>query len=222
MTKKEITIRYLLFIVSLFFIGLGIAFTKRSDLGVSPISSVANVLSCKFTALSMGTWLTISNLTMLLGQVLLLRKRFQPIQLLQIPLSFLFGYFTDFGMWIASLFPNEFYLARLGLVFVGIIILGFGIALSIVANVLLNSGEAFVKALADVLDKEFGDIKVIFDVLWVLLSILLSMLLFEGRLVGVREGTLISAVFTGMVAKWFRPMLAKFLHFCIHNVTKTP
>ena len=207
MTKKEMGKRYLLFIISLFFIGLGIALTKRSELGVSPISSVANVMSYKFPALSMGTWLMISNLAMILGQILLLRKRFQPIQLLQIPLSFLFGYFTDFGMWIATLFPNEVYLARLGFVFVGVIILGFGIALSIIANVLLNSGEAFVKALADVLGKEFGDVKVAFDVVWVLFSILLSLLFFDGALVGIREGTLISAFFTGMIAKWFRARL---------------
>lgn len=40
---------------SLFFAALGVAFTKRGELGVSPISSVANVMSCKFASLSLGT-----------------------------------------------------------------------------------------------------------------------------------------------------------------------
>ena len=43
MSKREVFKRYLLFIVGLFFSGIGVAFTKHGELGVSPISSVANV-----------------------------------------------------------------------------------------------------------------------------------------------------------------------------------
>ena len=86
MSKKETIKRYILFILCLFFMGIVVALTKHGELGVSPISSVANFVSIKFTFLSFGTWLTISNCVLLLGQVLLLRKNFQPIQFLQIPL----------------------------------------------------------------------------------------------------------------------------------------
>ena len=97
MSKKETAKRYVLFIISLFFSALGVAFTKHGELGVSPISSVANVLSCTKGGFSLGVWLIIWNCILILGQILILRKKFQLIQLLQIPLSFLFGYFTDFG-----------------------------------------------------------------------------------------------------------------------------
>ncbi|MDE6086898.1 MAG: hypothetical protein K2G25_00755, partial [Oscillospiraceae bacterium] len=60
-SKKELFKRYILFIISLFFSALGVAFSKHAELGVSPISSVANVLSCQFTAFSLGTWLIIWN-----------------------------------------------------------------------------------------------------------------------------------------------------------------
>lgn len=53
-SKKETVKRYILFIISLFFSALGVALTKSAELGVSPISSVANVMSLKFTAVSMG------------------------------------------------------------------------------------------------------------------------------------------------------------------------
>ena len=49
MSKKEIVKRYILFVISLFFAALGVAFTKHAELGVSPISSVANVMSCKYS-----------------------------------------------------------------------------------------------------------------------------------------------------------------------------
>ncbi|MBO5452439.1 MAG: YitT family protein [Clostridia bacterium] len=205
MSKKETIKRYILFILCLFFMGIGVALTKHGELGVSPISSVANVVSIKFTFLSFGTWLTISNCVLLLGQILLLRKNFKPIQLLQIPLSFLFGYFTDFGLWIAGFIPNDNYTVQLLLVIVGIIILGFGITLGVIADVILNSGEAFVKALADVTHKEFSNVKIVFDVSWVAFSIILSLIFFNGSLVGTREGTIISAVFTGVAVKlWLK------------------
>ena len=206
-SKKEIFKRYVLFIISVFFCGVGVAFTKHAELGVSPISSIANVVSIKFDFISFGTWLIVSNCVLLMGQIILLRRNFKPIQLLQIPLSFLFGYFTDFGLWLIDGIPNGNYLVRLLLVGAGIIFIGFGIALGVIADVILNSGEAFVKALADVVKKDFGTVKIIFDVSWVLLSIVLSLVFFDGRLLGTREGTIISSVFVGVTVKFFRPLL---------------
>lgn len=207
MSKKELTKRYILFIMCLFFMGMGVALTKHGELGVSPISSVANVVSLKFTFFSFGTWLTISNCVLLLGQIVLLRKNFKPIQFLQIPLSFLFGYFTDFGLWVIKDIPNDNYIIKLVLVISGIIVLGFGISLGVIADVILNSGEAFVKALADVTKKDFGNTKIFFDISWVLLSIVLSLIFFGGKLYGTREGTIISALFVGVTVKFFTPIL---------------
>lgn len=209
MSKKETVKRYILFIISLFFCGLGIAFTKHAELGVSPISSIANVVSIKFTFISFGTWLIVSNCVLLLGQIILLRRKFNPIQLLQIPLSFLFGYFTDFGLWIIDGIPNDNYAVRLLLVLAGIVFIGFGIALGVIADVILNSGEAFVKALAEVTKKDFGNTKIAFDTSWVLLSIVLSLIFFDGKLLGTREGTVISALLVGVAVKFFRPILQK-------------
>lgn len=207
MAKKEFAKRLALFIVSLFFMGLGVALTKHAGLGVSPISSVANVISIRFEFLSFGMWLTVTNCALLLGQILILRKRFNPFQLLQIPLSFLFGYFTDLGMLIVRFVPTELYIVRTALVLGGILVLGFGISLGVTADVILNSGEAFVKAISDVTKKEFGIVKVIFDVSWVLFSIILSLLFFKGKICGVREGTIVSAFLVGFAVKLFRKLV---------------
>lgn len=207
MSKKEIFKRYILFVISLFFCGVGIALTKHAELGVSPISSLANVISIKFDFISFGNWLIVSNLVLLLGQIILLRRNFKLIQLMQIPLSFIFGYFTDFGLWMIKDIPNENYIIRLLLVFSGIVFIGFGISLGVIADVVLNSGEGFVKALSDVTKKDFGSVKIIFDVSCVLLSIVLSLLMFDGKLLGTREGTIISAVFVGVAVKIFKPIL---------------
>ncbi len=208
MSKKEVLKRYVLFVISLFFIALGIAFTKKSMLGVSPISSVPNVLSCKFTGISLGTWLILWNFAMIVAQVLILRKDFEFVQLLQIPLSLVFGYFTDFGMWCLSGIDVNSYIMQLVMVIIGVIVLGLGVALSVIANVVMNSGEAFVKTVADKLGKKFGNVKIVVDVANVSLSIILSLVFFDGKIVGAREGTLITAVFTGMVVKVITRMLS--------------
>lgn len=207
MTKKEIAKRYILFIISLFFSALGVAFTKHGELGVSPISSVANVLSYKFTAVSMGNWLIIWNCVLILGQIIILRRKFQPIQLLQVPLSFLFGWFTDFGLWLVSFIPAEIYAVRLLMVVIGVVVLGFGISLAVIANVVMNAGEAFVKAVADTARKSFGNTKIAFDVSCVTLSIIMSLIFFNFKIIGTREGTVIAAFGTGLVVKWFTKRL---------------
>lgn len=207
MQLKEYIRRYMLFTISLFFCALGVAVTKKGELGVSPISSVANVMSIKFLQLSLGNWLIIWNCILILGQIILLRKNFQLIQLLQIPVSFLFGLFTDFGVWLFSFIEPNGYVSRLSLVIIGTVVLGFGISLSVIANVIMNSGEAFVKALSDTIKKDFGSIKVVFDVSCVILAILLSLFMLDMQIIGTREGTVISAICTGFVVKFFVKLL---------------
>lgn len=121
---------------------------------------------------------------MIVGQILILRKNFKLIQLLQIPLSFLFGYFTDFGMWLVSFLKIDSYIMELLLVIVGTIIIGFGVFLAVVANVIMNSAEAFIKAVSDTTNKRFGNVKIAFDLSCVVIAVLLSVLFLISQLRG--------------------------------------
>ncbi|MDE7233659.1 MAG: YitT family protein, partial [Ruminiclostridium sp.] len=147
------------------------------------------------------------NCVLIVGQIILLRKKFNPVQLLQIPLSFLFGWFTDFGVWCASFIPVDIYPVRLVMVMVGTVILGFGITLCVIANVVMNSGEAFVKAVSDTIHKNFGNVKIAFDVCCVITAVILSLIFFDFKIVGTREGTIIAALCTGLVVKFFSKLL---------------
>lgn len=209
--KKELFRRYIVFIIGLFFAGIGVAFTKHSDLGVSPISSVANVMSLKYSVISLGTWLIIWNCVMIIAQIVILRKDFKMYQLLQIPLSVLFGWFTDLGMKCVSLIQLNSYLTKILMLIIGIIILAFGISLSVIADVIMNSGEALVKAVSEKSHLEFGYVKVGFDVFCVISAIILSMIFFDGKIIGTREGTIISALCTGIVIKFITKYIRKYV-----------
>ena len=221
MNKREITKRYIILIIGLFFISMGIAFTKHAELGVSPISSVANVISIRCDLLTMGGWLTVTNCLMILCQIILLKKKFAPIQLLQFPVSILSGYFTDLCLYMISGIGTETYIIRLGLLLAGIVILALGISATVIADTIVNPGEGIVKAIAIVSGKSFGDVKTIFDVSWVTLSLVLSLILFGFRLVGVREGTIIAAFFTGYGVKFWNRLLTPLLNsFFTRKVAK--
>ena len=211
MNRKELIKRYVVFITGLFFIGVGVAFTKHSALGVSPISSVANILSLKFSSLSIGNWLIINNCVMILGQILILRKDFKIYQLLQIPLSFFLGWFTDLGMMFISLVQLNNYFSKMLVLLTGILITAFGISLTVIADVILNAGEALVKAVSDKWHLEFGYVKVGFDVFCVISSVVLSMVFFNGQIIGTREGTIISALCAGLAVKFFTKHIRKYV-----------
>lgn len=61
----------------------------------------------------------------------------------------------------------------------------------------MNSGEAFDKAVADISGKKFENIKIGFDVCCVVISLALSLIFFDGKIVGTREGTVLTALLTG-------------------------
>jgi len=211
--NRSFVIRFIVFITGLFISGFGVALTKTGALGVSPVSSVANVFSIRFPVLTIGNWLIIWNCILILGQVLILRQQFKIWQLLQIPLSFLFGYFTDFGMFLCAGIPQGIYWIQALCVVLGTLVLGLGVTMTVKANVIMNSGEAFVKAVSDKCPLEFGTIKILFDVSCVVLSVICSLCLCGGKIVGTREGTVFAAVMVGVFVKFFSKLYGKISAF---------
>ncbi len=208
-TKQELLKRYVIFICSLFFCALGVAITKKGELGVSPISSVGNILSIRFDFLTLGNWLILWNCTLVVGEILVLRKDFQIYQLLQVPLSFVFGYFTDCAMRLVSGIEMKNYPMRVLMVLIGTVVIAFGVFLAVLADVIMNAGEAFVKALSDKTKQPFPKVKTIFDISCVSATILMSLMFFSFKIVGTREGTLIAACCTGPIVAVYNRILKK-------------
>ena len=102
MERKERMIKllkqYLLLCAGLAVMAFGVAFSVKADLGTSPISSVPCVVSM-FTPFTVGTATIVMHCVFIVLQILILRRRYDPIQLLQLPVAILFGCLTDFGIW---------------------------------------------------------------------------------------------------------------------------
>lgn len=205
MTKKELSKRYIFFIIGLFINALGVSFITKASLGTSPISSIPYTLSNGFS-LTMGEFTFILNMFLILGQIIFLRKDFEKVQLLQIPVSFLFAFFIDLTMAGLSFINPTIYIIKIIFLVTGCIILALGISMEVIADVVMLSGEAFVKAISSTMEKEFGITKIIFDGTLTIGACAISLILFH-NIVGVREGTIIAALIVGLIAKFFNEKL---------------
>ena len=94
---KHIIGRTVLLIFGMFLAAFGIACTTRAGLGTTPISTVPYTASA-ITGLSFGTCTVILNFFFVAGQIVVLRSRYSPFNLLQIPIGFIFGAFIDLSM----------------------------------------------------------------------------------------------------------------------------
>ena len=197
MEKTHIYIirRYLLLLVGLAIMAFGVAFSIKASLGTSPISSVPYVVSL-FAPLTVGTATIIMHCVFILLQILILRKKYHPIQLMQLPVAFFFGYLTDFGVWAVQGITCDHYLQQWLVCLIGIFLVAVGVSLEVKAGVVVLAGEGVVLAICKVLPVKFGYMKVGFDVTLVAIACVLSFV-FTGRLQGVREGTVAAALLVG-------------------------
>ena len=192
--------RWIIFFIGIALQSIGISLVVKSLLGTSPISSVPYVLSLSFP-MTFGQTTFIINMIFLIAQIFLLKKNFNKIQLLQIPVIFVFATLIDLSMYVFDLKP-EMYIYKFILLLIGAAFVSLGIALQVIADVLMLSGEAIVTAISQVFKFEFGNVKTIFDCTLVLSAAIWSY--FDlGTIEGIREGTLISALITGSVARFF-------------------
>lgn len=209
---KEMTIelvkRYLTLLAGLSIMAFGIAFSIKATLGTSPISSLPYVVSL-FSPLSVGTATIIMHCFFIMIQILILRKNYRPIQLMQLPIAIFFGFLTDFGVWAVQGISCTSYLQQWLVCIAGILLVGVGVSLEVKADAIVLAGEGVVLALCKVIPIKFGYMKVLFDITLVLTACVLS-IIFTGRIQGVREGTLAAALLVGMIAKQLNLLLSRF------------
>ena len=191
--------RYLIFLVGLFVNSLGVSLVTKANLGTSPISSIPYVLSLNFP-FTLGNFTIFFSIFLIVLQLIILRKNFKLEHILQIPVSIIFGYFIDLTMILFSWVNPEAYIMKIVYLLMGCLILGVGVYMEVLADVVMLPGESFVRAIVLTWKTNFGTTKICFDVSMSVIAAVLSFV-FAGRLAGVREGTVIAALLVGFIAR---------------------
>ena len=198
-TPAEIARRYLLLCAGLGVMALGVAFSIKSDLGTSPISSVPYALSL-LLPMTVGQATIALHCALVLLQLALLRSRFSLGRLVQVPIGVLFGLLTDAAMGAVQAVCPQTYLEQWACCLVGVVLVSVGVSFEFKADVVMLAGEGAVDAFSKVLPIQRGNMKVLFDVSLVVVACSLT-LGFLGRVEGVREGTVAAALLVGLLAK---------------------
>lgn len=201
--------RYIMLAIGLSMIALAVSIITKTDFGSSPVQSLAFVFSKKFSNyVTFGTCSFLWNCILIVIQVILLKRDFKPFQLLQLPLSLFFGTMVD----LTGLLADPFFYdgigipLRIGYLAIGLVILSFGIYITVKANVLMNSPEATTLAVSQKLNLSYGKCKMICDGTTVLGAIAFSFVFFgkfRTDIIGV------ATICTVVIPSFFIDLIAK-------------
>lgn len=205
--KTEYLKRYLYLFLGLIIMAFGVGFSIVGNLGTSPISSVPYTVSL-ISPITVGTATIIMHCVFIFLQILILRKKYKPIQLLQLPVALVFGVMTDIAVYCLKGITYSSYFTQWVLCIIGIILVAIGVSIEVMANVVTLAGEGLVLAICQVSNFKFGNIKVCFDVTLVLTAVLIG-LISQGKILGVREGTIAAAIFVGLLSKQIIKLIKK-------------
>ena len=207
---RSFTRRLLSYVLGLFFLAMGVTFSIKSNLGISPVNSIPYVLSI-VTKINQGYLTIVVFCSYIALQVLTLRKDFRPVNYFQIVFSFLFGYFVAFSNALFTFPSPEAYVVRLILLGMSILLISLGLFFYLSAHLVPLPAEGAILALSGRFNIEMHRMKVLFDSSAVAIAALISFIAMR-QIIGIREGTVISAFVIGkvlgiLIIRFQKPML---------------
>ena len=193
--------RIFCFVFGLFVMSLGVAFSIKSTFGTTPISSISYSLAL-CTNIDLGITTFVFNAALIFVQMIILRSRFKAKRLLQFVNCFVFSYFTDVALFIVyGLNIPDTLAINIVLIFVSIFLTALGIFIYMPANIAPLPGEGCVESVAIVTDWRFSSIKIVFDTLMVIISIIMCYFFYTTPFGSVNVGTIISAFMVGFTLR---------------------
>ena len=203
MTKKKtynMAARLVIYFAGLWIVSLGIVLCKKCGFGISPISCVPFVLE-SVVPLSFGTLTMIFHLVNILIQAVL-KKGIDIKLVLQVPVAVLFGWVIDLLQKLIVITLDMIALRVLALVF-SVFFTALGMLFMVSMNLVQNPPDGTVKMLSIRCRREFGTVKIAYDVVCVAAAAVLG-LIFLGKLSGIGIATIASALFVGRTVSWLR------------------
>ncbi len=208
--------QHMLLLISLYLMTLGVVFCVKSCFGSSVVSSLPFVFSLagmdgKVPGLTIGGYTIVMNFILVLCQMLILRGRFDPMQLFQLVIGFVFGWLIDVNMMLTSGLHCDTLFSQLIVQAIGCTVMGIGIAFEVRCGSVTMPGEGISIVVSQVVQRPFAKVKIWVDTTLVLLAIVSCYLFFgswQWNVIGV--GTLFAMIYVGLVVKFMTPHLGWF------------
>lgn len=204
----------IMYLTGLFIIAIGASLSVKSDLGVSPVTTVPYTVTYIWNV-DMGITTFLFHLLLVLIEFLMLRKNFKLTNLLQVVVGIVFGLFTSLCNYIVFLIPFPDTMAvRISLLVLSIFAVAVGLFFYVPAEIMPMAVEGLMLVISEVLKVKFSTVKIVLDIAFSLIS--LAICLIAVHVMGsVGAGTIVSAVTTGLILKllnkWFGEKRDRFL-----------
>lgn len=166
-------------------------------------------------ALTIGLYTFIMNALLVAGQIGVLRRQFEAVQLFQLLVGLVFGMLIDLNLYLISWLNPVTVWAQALAQLAGCSILAAGIALEVRCGSVTMPGEGFPVALSKVMGIEFPKVKIAVDVSLVILGVIFCYAFFgkwQWHIIG--PGTLFAMYYGGWVVRiashhlhWFDRLL---------------
>lgn len=208
--------QHLWLLISLYIMTLGVALCVRSNLGSSVITSIPMAFAVAGEDnltyhLTIGGYTNIMNVILVFLQIAVLRKRFNPIQLLQLVIGFIFGAMIDINMAITSVFDYSQLWMQIAAQVIGCTIMAVGIALEVRCGSVTMPGEGIQVALARVTEMPFPKMKIIVDITLVVLAVISCYYFWHHWMWNIiGAGTLFAMVYVGAFVRLLNKHLGWF------------
>lgn len=205
----EFSWQHIWLLISLYIMTLGVALCVRSNLGSSVISSIPMAFALAgqdniAPPLTIGGYTNIMNIVLVMLQIIVLRKDFAPIQLLQLIIGFIFGAMIDLNMILTSYLNYNLLFMQILAQLIGCTLMGVGISMEVRCGSVTMPGEGIQVALAKVTGLPFAKMKIIVDISLVILAVICCYYFWgKWRWSIIGPGTLFAMIYIGMLVKLF-------------------
>lgn len=188
-------------------LALGVTFSTKAGLGISPITAVPYSIANAFPVIPFSVSVFLVYAVMLAVQFAVKGKRREWRDLLQIPFSFVLSAFME---WFGALFDLRFesLWQNLLLLALATVCIGAGAAMMVAMHMVPNPPDGVIYAVHLVTGRDMGLLKNLLDLLCVAIAAAVD-LVFTGRLTSVGLGTVVVMVLTGRVVYVFNRLFRR-------------
>jgi uncharacterized protein len=193
--------RIVLYVLGLFFLSLGASLSIQAGFGVSPGSSLAYAMELT-TSLSLGFTTVLANVLFIVIQVILNKRIELNKFIVQLIISFLYGFFMDITLLIVQIFPApETIFARIIFLIVSFFLISAGFMGYSTAKLPLAPYDALTYVINEKFNLKLSKAKISFDVINVCVAGAIC-LIFIQSLGSIGIGTLAASYFIGKILGW--------------------
>ena len=196
---ERLGLRLFYYIGGLMILSVGVILATLSGLGISPINSMPYVLS-QISGWKLGSCVFVVYSLFVIAQIVL-KKGVHLLDFGQLLVSAMFSSFVDMAKALLGEAGDWNYATQFLLLIGSIVFSAIGVSMYVGADLINMPADGFVQTVITQKSVwEFGQVKQVLDCSAVVVSLVMS-LVFLGRIDGIREGTVLTALLLGRMMR---------------------